>query len=265
MTLELTTTPAAEPIHLDQAKLHLRVDTTDDDTLIAGLISAARARCESFTRRALVMRDFRARYDDFPMRFDLPYAPLQAVSGITYTDTNGDSQTLATSLYQVDRFKEPGQVLEAYNTTWPSTYDDINVVSVSYTAGYVLQATVDVASDVLSAAGHPFADGDTVRMQLSGGADRALYSGLALNADYFVRDAVSGVSFKLAATAGGDAIEVSGTLTGSMMVGRDIIPEPLISGMLLYLTALYENRGETDFAIPAPVMALWGPYQLEAF
>lgn len=35
-----------EPITLQEAKLHLRVDSADEDTLIDSLISAARSYCE---------------------------------------------------------------------------------------------------------------------------------------------------------------------------------------------------------------------------
>ena len=37
----------AEPITLEEAKTHLRVDTNADDSLIEGLIAAARNHCEN--------------------------------------------------------------------------------------------------------------------------------------------------------------------------------------------------------------------------
>lgn len=46
-------TRAQEPITVSDAKAWLRVDWTDDDTLIASLISRARAWAESVTHRAL--------------------------------------------------------------------------------------------------------------------------------------------------------------------------------------------------------------------
>ena len=48
--------PPIEPILLDYAKVFLRVDTDDEDALIADLIRAARLRVESLINTALISR-----------------------------------------------------------------------------------------------------------------------------------------------------------------------------------------------------------------
>ena len=265
MSLEIVSPPTQDPLHLDEVKRHLRVDWTDEDALITSLISVATAKAESFMKRALVMRQYDWRLDGFPCVLKAPFAPLDKVNSIIYTDTNGSPQTLATSVYQVDRYVEPGEIREEYNQDWPQTLDDINVVTVRYQAGYVVPFTASAPSDLLTAAGHPFVDGDVVRLQLSGGETRALPTGLSLNTNYYVRDTVAGVSFKLAATADGAAIDITGAGTGRFFAGRQVIPDPILQGLRMYLSALYENRGETQFEMPAVVAALWSPYQLEGF
>lgn len=46
-----------EPITLERAKLYLRVDSGDDDTLIESLITAAREYAEGFQNRVFVSSD----------------------------------------------------------------------------------------------------------------------------------------------------------------------------------------------------------------
>jgi len=47
MSLVITVEPAEEPVTTAEAKDHMRVDTSDDDTLIDGLITASRLYAEN--------------------------------------------------------------------------------------------------------------------------------------------------------------------------------------------------------------------------
>lgn len=70
--------------------------------------------------------------------------------------------------------------------------------------------TVNAGTDVITATGHGRSNADIVRVKSSG----TLPAGLAADTDYHVRD-VSGATFKLAATAGGAAIDITDTGTGT--------------------------------------------------
>jgi hypothetical protein len=48
MALVLKTAPLVDPLDLDAVKLHLRVETDDEDTLITSYIKAAKEYCEGF-------------------------------------------------------------------------------------------------------------------------------------------------------------------------------------------------------------------------
>lgn len=145
MGLTLVTAPATEPVTLTEAKAHLRVDGTDDDTLITSLIVAARESCEHETRRAFVTQTWRLTLDAFPSVIRLPRPALIGVSGITYVDPDGGTQTLATNQYTVITDRLPGEIRPAYDVDWPNIRAVENAVSVTYTAGYGNAAAVPSA------------------------------------------------------------------------------------------------------------------------
>lgn len=66
----------------------------------------------------------------------LPGGQLQSVSSITYYDDNGDLQTLASSMYQVDNQQVPGRVVPSYGNVWPTTRSQLNAVAITYTVGW---------------------------------------------------------------------------------------------------------------------------------
>lgn len=134
--MRVTTAPAIEPVTLSEAKLHLRVDHTADDSLITALIVAAREQAEAFTSRAFIEQTITLKFDAFPEYFRLPRPPLVSVTSIAYLDSAGASQTISNTLYRVDAQSEPGRVTVAYGQSWPATHDVTGAVTVVYKAGY---------------------------------------------------------------------------------------------------------------------------------
>ncbi len=145
--LTLSSGPAAEPMTTAEAKTHLRVSGTDDDTYIDTLIGAARHWVELFTGRALIDQTWVLKLDKFPdsgCPIWLPKPPLSSVTSITYTDTDGNTgQTFNSANYDVDTASDTqlAGIYEGYNETWPDTRDEINSVTVTYVAGYGSAAT----------------------------------------------------------------------------------------------------------------------------
>lgn len=137
------TGPAVEPLTVAEAKLHLRVDISDDDTYIGTLITAAREWVENYLDRTLITTQLILRAAEFPTEeLELARPPMVA-SGtatavvITYTLADTTTATLSTALYRVDRTTTPGNVAPIINGTWPSdVIEDANAVAVTYWAGY---------------------------------------------------------------------------------------------------------------------------------
>lgn len=129
-----TTEPAAEPITLAEAKLHLRVDHADEDAYITGLITSARLMCEQRTGKTLISSGWTAYGDEFTDTLELPNPTVTSVASISYVDVNGTTQTLDASTYRVDMISDPARIKPV--TEWPETDDRMNAVTVVYTAGY---------------------------------------------------------------------------------------------------------------------------------
>lgn len=146
MALRLIQGPASEPVSVAEAKTHLRVSHSSEDSYIGVLITAAREAAEHQLRRALLTQTWRRTLDYFPDAIELAYPPLQSVSHVKYVDLAGQLQTLASAGYTVDDEREPGYVVPAYGYSWPSTLDDINAVEVQFICGW--QSAADVPAVV---------------------------------------------------------------------------------------------------------------------
>jgi uncharacterized phiE125 gp8 family phage protein len=142
MSLKLITAPAAEPVSLVEAKAHLRVDVTDDDTLITALIVAAREAAEHITGRSLMPATWELALDGFVDAIDLPRPPLLSITSVKYVDTSGDQQTVANGAWMLDSYSEPGRLMPSYGECWPATRAQANAVLIRYTAGYANAAAV---------------------------------------------------------------------------------------------------------------------------
>lgn len=109
-------------------------NTTSDPELSA-LIMAARQMAEQELRRYLVTQTLDLYLDEFPAG-EILLPPMQSVSAITYTDSAGDTQTLAADQYLVDAVSQPARIVPAYGLSWPPTRDQANAVKVRFVAGY---------------------------------------------------------------------------------------------------------------------------------
>jgi uncharacterized phiE125 gp8 family phage protein len=144
-SLTRQTAPAVEPVTLSEAKTHCRVDTSDDDTYIGTLITAAREWVESYLDRSLVHTQWVMRLDKFPddgtMDLELPRPPMATAGtttavAVTFTYENGTTATYSTDSYRVDRNAVPGSVKTLYGQAWPPHLMDDNSISVTWWGGY---------------------------------------------------------------------------------------------------------------------------------
>lgn len=240
-TLRQVTGPAAEPIHVERAKQHLRIDHDHEDEYIAGLVAAARAHAEVYRSEVFVTQKFELILDRFPTgRGDitLPWHPLVSVSSVVYVDTDGTSTTFATTKYTVSAKHKPGIVALAADEQWPSTQHVVDAVTITFIAGHATPCSVSVSGDTLTPTGRSFTAAEIVRLSVSGGSDRALPTPFLALTDYYISAPNSTV--KLAATSGGSAITIAAEGSGQVFIGET--PEHIVQGMLVMIAQWYENR-----------------------
>ena len=183
---KIVTQPTSEPLSLKEAKDHLRVTGSEEDSLINNLITAVRQEAEKYLNRVLIEQTWDMFLDKFPDDdgdIFIHKTPVTAVTSLQYYDANNVLQTWARTNYDLDHYNEPASIYPAYSISYPATLDTKNVVIIRFTAGY------------------------------------------------------------------GDAGDV---------------PDAIKSGMLLYLSYLYDNRGDaTTTGIPHAVWNIWNNYRIQ--
>lgn len=136
-------TPAANVlVHLDDAKLHLRVgpDDTPDDAWIVAAIQAATQYLERETGRALLAQTWDYSLDGWPAGcIYLPHSAVTAITSVTYYDTTNTPTVWGASNYLLDGSAKRvrSRLSPAYGVVWPSvTLRPMAGVVVRYTVGY---------------------------------------------------------------------------------------------------------------------------------
>ena len=138
VSLYISSQPSIEPITLSEAKLHLRVDTADDDAYITALIVAARQWVEQVCNLCIIQQTVVEKFDSFPTYgyFNLTKSPVISVDSIQYTDTNGTTQTWAVTEYDTDLVSKPARIMPKFGKTYPFTRVTLTPVSITYKAGF---------------------------------------------------------------------------------------------------------------------------------
>lgn len=133
------TAPTADPVTVAEAKTHLRVTVSDDDTYIGDLIARAVGVIDGPNGIGVCMVSQQWKYtaDLFPAVFVIPLGPLISVDAIGYVDGDGATQTVDAADYRVMNAGGLATITPAYGTSWPSIRNVSGAVTVTFTAGYL--------------------------------------------------------------------------------------------------------------------------------
>lgn len=123
---------------LSEAKLHLRVDHTDEDTLISSLIRAARQDVERMCGLALITQTWDWTMDDWPERvFTFPLWPAQSIISIKWKNQAGVESTVDPANYVLDVISRPARAAVVESYSWPAeTLYPIGAITIRFAAGF---------------------------------------------------------------------------------------------------------------------------------
>ena len=136
----LVTPPALQPLTLDEVRQHLKIDHTDEDTLLALLIAAAVSHIDGWSGilgRCLINQGWRLDLPAFPDGgcLVLPFPGISLVT-ISYRDSAGAMQALPAGNIWLSETSEGTILSLAEGASWPATALRPDAVSISLTAGY---------------------------------------------------------------------------------------------------------------------------------
>jgi uncharacterized phiE125 gp8 family phage protein len=130
----ITTDATTEPVTAAEMREWLRLDDTSQDTMLAGMITAARVAIEQHTHRSIVQKTIKQSLVGFPASgcIELLFPELGSVTSVQYYDSDNSSQTVDSSNYIVDTNRVVGAVQPLETYTWPSTYERTDAVNITY-------------------------------------------------------------------------------------------------------------------------------------
>lgn len=93
----------AEPIvTMSEAQAYVRIETGEEEALLAGLIRSASALCEAFINQVVISRPFECDLPASGQWERLPVTPVRSITDVAAVDANGVAASLASDGYTID-------------------------------------------------------------------------------------------------------------------------------------------------------------------
>jgi hypothetical protein len=134
--------PADPPINVQKLCDRLAITDLADRYDIGDLVDEATTEAETYCKSKFVTQTRIHYFDTFADPLTLPWPPLQSVTSVTYIDTDGVTQTLSSTRYEIGESGGYGTVRLRHGQTWPAVRDHEDVIQVKYVCGHGTQAQV---------------------------------------------------------------------------------------------------------------------------
>ena len=132
---EVDTASTTAIVSTATAKAHLKVDVSDDDYLIADLVSAATKAAEDYTNRFFMNTTITMYGDTWDDIATLYKSPVSSVTHIKYYDTDDALQSLSTDIYLTDLVSKPARISLLPDQSFPDLSSRKMAVHIKYVVG----------------------------------------------------------------------------------------------------------------------------------
>lgn len=136
MKITLTTAPTDDAVGLQEMQDHSRIKTRHDDATLQRFLKGAQRAAEGYLRRKLITQTWTQYFDEFDDPLYLRFPPLSSVTSVSYLDTDGDTQVLATSVWEAAEENGIGIVRRKFGQVWAATRGHEDTVWVPFVCGY---------------------------------------------------------------------------------------------------------------------------------
>lgn len=167
--LTVNTSESAYAITSAEVKNWLRIDGSDDDTVITSLIKTAHNWAKKYTKRSLTTQTLTLSIDsiydvDIPLQEGqytgididitrrsilLPESPVASITSVKYYDDADTESTFASSKYYLDKAGIPARFVLRQGESYPTGLRVANALEIKYVAGY--GGSSDVPEDIKQA------------------------------------------------------------------------------------------------------------------
>lgn len=143
--------PDTTPVTLDEAKQHLRVDSSDEDVLIGLYLDAAVSNLDGesgWLNRAIVAQEWSQQFDLFERAILLGLAPITSIVSVVYLDATGAAQPVDQINYSLLNGVSAPELRFADTFAFPATHVERPVLTVTFVGGFGEAADVPAAIKV---------------------------------------------------------------------------------------------------------------------
>lgn len=140
--IHIVTQPTLDVITITEAKQHLKVDHDDEDTLLSLYVKGCVKCAEDYRQSAIMSTQYELWTDQFYSPISLQKHPVSAINSVKYYDEDNTLQTVSSSDYILQYFKQPCALEFTEDFDYPDVHSRQFPVVVNFNAGYLAASSV---------------------------------------------------------------------------------------------------------------------------